>query len=68
MTCIYCVIGIEYNIMNIPLKMYILGTFTDVEKALAFRNKQKQYTIVDIVETIIDDITENDKVENSMDL
>ena len=46
---IYCVVGIECNIYNIPIKMSILGSFTESEKAIEFRNKQKQYTTVDIV-------------------
>jgi len=68
MTCIYCVVGIEYSIMNVPIKMSILGTFTNIDKALEFRRTQKKYTIVDIVETVIDNIIENEEVENEMDL
>jgi hypothetical protein len=54
--------------MNVPIKMSIIGTFTDVDKALEFRKKQKKYTVVDIVETVVDNITENEEVENEMDL
>ena len=68
MTCLYCVVGIEYSIMNVPIKMSIIGTFTDVDKALEFRKKQKKYTVVDIVETVVDNIIENEDVENEMDL
>jgi len=54
--------------MNVPIKMSILGTFTNIDKALEFRRTQKKYTIVDIVETVIDNIIENEEVENEMDL
>lgn len=60
--------GIEYIIMNVPIKMSILGTFTNIDKALVFRKAQKKYTIVDIVETVVDNIIENEEVENEMDL
>lgn len=66
--CIYCVIGVEYNINRVPSKISILGSFTDCDKALAFRKKQPGYTIVDIVETVVDNEIENSKVENNMDL
>ena len=65
---IYCVVGIECNIYNIPIKMSILGSFTESEKAIEFRNKQKQYTTVDIVETYVNDVKENIKFEYQMEL
>jgi len=64
--CIYCVIGVEYNINRVPSKISILGSFTDCDKAIAFRRKQTGYTIVDIVETMLDN--ENTNVEHQMDL
>lgn len=64
--CIYCVIGVEYNINRVPSKISILGSFTDCAKAIAFREKQSGYTIVDIVETMLDN--ENTNVEHQMDL
>jgi hypothetical protein len=58
-TCIYCVIGVECNSYNIPTKITILNSFLDVNDALEYRKKIRQYTIVDIVETSINNSIEN---------
>ena len=63
---LYCVIGVEFNSFNIPIKISILGSFTNQEEAINYREQQKQFTLVDIVETTINNINEN--VENSMEL
>jgi len=66
--CVYCVIGVEYNMNRVPCKISILGSFTDCNKAIAFREKQKGYTVVDIIETMLDNEKYNTNVEHEMDL
>jgi hypothetical protein len=65
---IFNVIGVECNEYNIPIKISILGSFTNVDKALAFREKQNQYTTVDIVESFLDNLQSHSKTEYEMDL
>ena len=66
--CVYCVVGVEYNMNRVPSKISILGSFTDCNKAIAFRGKQKGYTVIDIIETIVDNEKCNADVEHEMDL
>jgi hypothetical protein len=53
---------------RVPSKISILGSFTDCNKAIAFREKQKGYTVIDIIETIVDNEKCNADVEHEMDL
>lgn len=62
---IYCVIGIEYNSIRVPSKIVLIGSFTNPEKAIKCRDIQSGYTLVDIVETSIND-TKNMNLENEM--
>jgi hypothetical protein len=60
---VYCLIGVEYNMGNIPGNIHILGVFTDVNKALEARDKKyKSISFVDIVESNIDQI--NNEIED----
>ena len=65
-TCIYCVIGVECNSYNVPIKITILNSFLDINDALEYRNKIQQYTIVDIIETSINNCIEDQ--ENSLSI
>ena len=62
------VVGVECNEYNIPIKISILGSFTNVDKALVFRNKQSQYTTVDIIESYLDNLSNHSKTEYEMEI
>ncbi len=62
---IYCVVGVEYNSMNMPISVCILKSFTNVDDAVKYRDKQNKYTTIDIIETEVD--KDNDiNVENEL--
>ena len=65
---IFNVVGIERNQYNIPTKVSILGSFTDVNKAISFRDKQRQYTTVDIIESFLDDLKNHSNTEYQMEI
>ena len=65
---IFNVVGIERNQYNIPTKVSILGSFTDVDKAMAFRNKQSHYTTVDIIESFLDNLESHSNTECEMEI
>ena len=65
---LFCVIGIEMG-MTCVSKIDILATFSTIEKAKHFMNhegKGTHYSIVDIVETYIDE--KNIDLQNSIHL
>lgn len=65
----YAVIGIEYG-MDKASKVSVLGTFSTVEKAESFikiKNYSSIYTLVDIIETYIDNY-DNKELESSIQL
>ena len=54
---IYCVIGVEYTMENVPGKIHLIGTFTDVNQALKVREKKfPNVTFIDIVESTLDKV------------
>ena len=67
-TIYYCVVGIEMG-MTCASNVEILATFSKVESAEKFIKKEiskNKYSIVDILETLID--KENVKIQNSLHL
>ena len=66
MSLIYCVIGVEFNIHNVPARISILGSFTRQEDAIKFRELQTKYTMVDIIESNLNEINEN--IDNVIEL
>lgn len=59
-TIVYCLVGVEFNMTNVPGNIHILGVFTSQEAALKAREKKyAEVTFVDIVETTLNKINEN---------
>jgi len=57
---VYCLIGVEFNMAQVPGNIHILGVFTDEYTALKAREKKFAHiSFVDIVETTLDKINEN---------
>jgi hypothetical protein len=51
--------------MNMPISVCILKSFTNVDDAVKYRDKQNKYTTIDIIETEVD--KDNDiNVENEL--
>lgn len=57
---VYCLVGVEFNMSNIPGNIHILGVFTNVDLALKARERTYlNISLVDIVETTLDKINDN---------
>lgn len=56
---VYCLVGVEFNMTNVPGNIHILGVFDDINMALKAREKKyNNISFVDIVESKLNQINE----------
>lgn len=56
---VYCLVGVEFNMANVPGNIHILGVFTDINLALKAREKKySNISFIDIVESKLNQINE----------
>ena len=63
---IFHVVGIEYDNFKNPIKVKILGSFLDICEALSYRDKQSKFIKVKIVESYLNNLYENSKINNEI--
>tara|TARA_X000000950_G_scaffold215250_1_gene259081 strand:- start:1482 stop:1685 length:204 start_codon:yes stop_codon:yes gene_type:complete len=63
---IFHVVGIEYDNFQIPIKIKILGSFLDICEALSYRDKHIKYMKVKIVQSYLNNLYENSKINNEI--
>ena len=57
---VFCLVGVEFNMANVPGNIHILGVFTDINLALKAREKKYvNISFVDIVESQLNKINES---------
>ena len=65
---IFHVVGIEYDNFKNPIKVKILGSFLDVCEALSYRDKQRKFMKVKIIQSFLNNLYENNKLNNEINL